>query len=325
MITARDFIHCSPSPLLLQAAADFAYRGLVLHSSHPVPSDAALQAAVADSLARICFQRYLAANQIPFQVDPDGSIRDPMRYRLEIGGRRCQIRNFFVCSADQRIALGTGSGICEQAAVLLPFDVLSSDIPREHDVLVFSAVMAESVRTLIQTQGRVLQGAPSFVLARLDRFYREKAMAGGGVCLRNEGAGALDCRLTGVTVGRSWREERIRLAPGEGVRSAGWSALAGLRAELPPVARLLLERGEPPSRMRIEPAHWINLWLYGCHIVYFGWLTKNEYRRYADLLPAGSENWFYHRTRGLNWAIPVRRLHSLANMIAIWNREGELK
>jgi hypothetical protein len=70
-------------------------------------------------------------------------------------------------------------------------------------------------------------------------------------------------------------------------------------------------RGDP---YLIPPQEWGNIWVYGLSILLAGYLTYEEFRRNAQLLPAGSAVFQYARTRTKNLSVPVAELHPLGEL-----------
>ena len=88
-------------------------------------------------------------------------------------------------------------------------------------------------------------------------------------------------------------------------------SLAYVNARSRPEARIGIHspvRGEAT----IVLAHkWGNIWVYGMDILLAGYLTHEEFRRKAHVLPAGSRVFQYDQTRTKNLAVPVTELNPL--------------
>jgi hypothetical protein len=320
MSDALDFIEYIPSETQLRAASDYACRSLTHSGPAPARHICALRTAAVDALARLCLQWYLAANSIPFQVDEGVRHGDSLLPRLRIGGRRCGLDAYLASRTYQKSALRPGSPSIGQIEVLIPFESLAQAGSDEQDLQVFSAVVAAPARTLAQTRDRARQGSPLLMVARLEGLSGASKRED-SVWLRGEGDVPICCFLAGISRDGSWREESLQVPSDGSICSADWAGPAFLRMESPPPACLSL--GWNGKQSRIAPAQWINLWLYDCRIVFFGWLTRHEFRRRARLLPAGSANGFYRRTRRLNWAVPIRRLRPIVEMVAIMQAAQE--
>ncbi|MBI3762392.1 MAG: hypothetical protein HY260_11100 [Chloroflexi bacterium] len=72
----------------------------------------------------------------------------------------------------------------------------------------------------------------------------------------------------------------------------------------------------------IAPRDWGNIWVYGLQIYVAGWLTKNEFRRKSKRLRPGSEVKQYRHTSTDNWAVAVRELRPMEELIEAAKKWG---
>jgi hypothetical protein len=84
-----------------------------------------------------------------------------------------------------------------------------------------------------------------------------------------------------------------------------------IRAEQLPEARLGIHSPLRGEAHIIQPHEWGNIWLYGMEIWLTGWLTHEDFRRKASVLPTGSRTFQYSQTRTKNLAVPMAELKPL--------------
>ncbi len=321
MTTARDFYFSTPAAALIRASAEYGCRDILRADTNARISNGSLRTHVADTLARLCLQRFLVDVSVPFRIDGTVKPSTSGQICLRIGGRACHPVNYFAYRPPQRSAFCEKPEALERAEVLVPFETLTAQDPGEHDLLIFSAVAVSIARNLFQTHCYLSRNEPVFLYTRLDTLLRNPCPEI-SICMENPDCTNLPCSLIGISRDGFRREERFSLSPAGKLRLDGWRSVAGLLTNTLPSGALLLTAGGTSTPVRIPPAQWINLWIYDCRHVIFGWATKNEFRRNARLLPAGASTWFYRRTRKINWALPIARLHPLSDIETVMTKMG---
>ncbi len=64
----------------------------------------------------------------------------------------------------------------------------------------------------------------------------------------------------------------------------------------------------------IHPHEWGNIWVYGMEIWLTGYLLREEFRRKADVVYAGTRVFQYSRTQTKNYAVPMSHLRPLPEL-----------
>ena len=62
------------------------------------------------------------------------------------------------------------------------------------------------------------------------------------------------------------------------------------------------------------PIAWSNIWVYGMDIYLTGWISREEFRRRANLIHEGSRVFQYNQTRTKNLAVPVSDLKPMGEL-----------
>jgi len=90
--------------------------------------------------------------------------------------------------------------------------------------------------------------------------------------------------------------------------------VAYIHTKRSPEARLGIHSPTHGEAYIIQAHEWGNIWVYGMDIWLTGWLTHEEYRRKASVLPAGNRTFQYDRTRAKNLAVPMADLNPLGGL-----------
>jgi hypothetical protein len=93
-------------------------------------------------------------------------------------------------------------------------------------------------------------------------------------------------------------------------------SLAYVHVKSRPDARLGIHSPMRAETYCIQPVDWGNIWVYGMRIYLAGWITRDQFRQRASLLPEGSRVFQYDRTRTRNLAVPLSDLHPLQELLA---------
>jgi hypothetical protein len=314
MTDAPDFPGYIPTETQVQTALDYVCRTLAAFGAAPPRRACISCAAVLAALARLCFQRFLTANCISFRVDEGVYEGNSLLPRLRVGGRRCEIRMDPADVADPRLLARGGSSALGEADVLVPYGSLAGGEFDGQDLLMFSALDAVRDPGSLPPNLRRMEQPSPLMVAQLDGAHCESGGTG-AVRLSHIGARPVRCLLAGIADDGSWREEALFIPPGGSVSSAEWKKPAFLRMACPPPAAITLHWNNRQSR--IVSGRWISIGLHDRRLILHGWLTRQEFRRRAHLLPAGSLNGCRRRTGGLNWGVPFRRLRPMAELADI--------
>ena len=102
-------------------------------------------------------------------------------------------------------------------------------------------------------------------------------------------------------------------------------ALAAVHVQSPPDGRIAIHSPARRGAYVIHPLEWGNIWVYGMDIFLTGWITREEFRRKAELIREGARVYQFEQTRTKNLAVPIRELHPLEELferVKEWARKG---
>ena len=97
-----------------------------------------LRRIVADVAVELAFRRYLAQQNIPFDIKGATPFTDPDRYDVSLGGHRCDIKSFLISHRTQITSLRAEPELTLKAPVLVPLDQYSADGHPDNDLHLFA-------------------------------------------------------------------------------------------------------------------------------------------------------------------------------------------
>jgi hypothetical protein len=71
----------------------------------------------------------------------------------------------------------------------------------------------------------------------------------------------------------------------------------------------------------VKARDWEDIWIDGQDICVLGWVTRDEFRRRARLIPEGSSVFQFSRTRTKNLAMDVSDLRPLAALLELSRKQ----
>ena len=95
---------------------------------------------------------------------------------------------------------------------------------------------------------------------------------------------------------------------------AEFYSVAYLHAKSNPLGRLGIHSPSRAETLTIEKREWNNIWVSGLDIYLAGWITRDEFRQRASLIPAGRRVFQYTQTRIKNLAVPIAQLKPLPDL-----------
>ncbi len=320
MITATDFICLPYTPDLTEAGISYACRSLP-HTYDRMGGSHfdRLRRIVVGISVELAFRRHLVEQKVPFEVKGATPFTEPDRYDVSLGGHRCDIKSFLISYRDQIRSLHGAPAQLLDAPGLVPLDQYVGDAYSPEDLYVFAfstglvAAAPADVRRAIEAK------SPIYLMhAMPPAWVRPHAWVPlGPLAMKSESEEPVTLELGGQNVSREFITQRVQLSPRTRVEiHSDFHSLAYVHAMARPRARLGIHSPAQPETYIIQPADWGNIWVYGMRIYVTGWITRQEFRQCASLLPEGSRVFQYDRTRTKNLALPVSRLHSMGDLFS---------
>ncbi len=329
MITISDLVRIPYTPDLTEGGIAYACRSLP-HTYDRMggsPFDR-LRRIVAGVAVELAFRRYLAQQNIPFDIKGATPFTDPDRYDVSLGGHRCDIKSFLISHRTQITSLRADPGLILQAPALVPLDQYSSDGHAGNDIYLFAFLTGLIAASPDDMQKASDAGQPIYLIHTMPKTWaRPRAWIPlGPLVLKSESDERLMLEIGGQDSGRGFLTRATHLPPHTRCEvSADFYSLAYVRAKSRPTARLGIYSPPRKETYIVEPIEWGNIWVYGMDIYLAGWITRDEFRRRAGLIREGSRVFQYNQTRTKNLAVPVsdlRPLNELFERVRQWEMDG---
>jgi hypothetical protein len=267
----------------------------------------------------LAFRRYLVEQKVPFDVRGATPFTEPDRYDVSLGGHRCDIKTFLISYREQIRSLHAAPAQLLEAPGLVPLDQFAGDGRSPEDLYVFAFLTGLLAAAPGDVKKAAEAGRPIHLIhAMPPRWVRPHAWVPlAPLALKSESEEPLTLELGGQNTSREFITQEVRLPPRTRLEiPAGFYSLAYVHARARPSARLGIHSPAQPETYIIQPTEWGNIWVYGMRIYLTGWITRQEFRQRASLLPEGSRVFQYDRTRTKNLALPISRLHSMGELLS---------
>ena len=319
MISVSDFVHLPYTRDLTEGGIAYAVHSLpYTYNRMGGSSSERLRRIVAGVAVELAFRRYLAEQDVPFDVMGATPFTDPDHYDVSLGGRRCDIKSFLITHRDQISDMKRNPQIVLKAPALVPSDQNAAEGHSDRDIYLFaflSGLVAASPEDMEKT--KQTDKASYWIHIMPDAWNRpERWNPLGTLALKSEADETLSVEIGGQDAGREMRSLEIQLPPRTRVEvNEQFFSLAYVHVKYPPAVRLGLHSPQLKETHIIEPPDWGNIWVYGLDILLAGYLDRGEFNRRASFLREGARVFQYNRTRTKNLAVSVYDLRSLSDLL----------
>ncbi len=320
MQTTSDLIYLPYSEDLTRAGLLYALRSLPYTYDRMGGSPfERLRRIVAGKVVELAFRRCLEEQQVPYGLLGLTPFTDPDRYDVAIGGRQCDLKSFTILTKDKIRQIRRNPDALLEAAALVPSDQLVSESLSDEDLYIF-AFFTALVTPDRETLGRAISaGQPFYLVHPLPDTWSHPArwVSLSPLSLKTETALDFSLELGGQRLERTFQTEEITLIPGKVAKAnKPFYSVAYLHILEYPKARIAIYSPRMGKPYIILPSDWGNIWVYGLDIILAGYMTRGEFRRLAQPLPAGSQVFQYPRTRTHNHILPISALHPLGELFS---------
>jgi hypothetical protein len=318
MITERDLIRLPFTRDLAEAGLIYARR-VLLNKHWPAgtqPYDS-IRRATASGALNLGLRRYLASKGVSFAVQTPPPFLDPDRYDLRLGNRTCELKTYLISRPSDWKALESTPQMLLDAPALVPLDRHTTETIRADDAYVFGIVGAAVKKQAVEMRTTSVPREEFWMhcLPTAWRGVRGRAPLG-PLTLKAETVDEMSVELAGLDHTGSSTEHIARLLGGQQlVLPNSFVAVSHLGVRKRPKGRVGIHL--PARRLShvIEPGDWHNVWLDGWGMLLLGWITREEFRTRARLIPAGRKVLQFERTRTKNLAVSVSDLKPISRIM----------
>jgi len=318
MISVPDFIKLPYTPDLTEGGIRYATRSLPYTYDRMSGSlYSRLRRIVGGVAVELAFRRYLSEQGVPFDVKGATPFTEPDRYDVSLGNHRCDLKAFIISKRSQIISMRRNPGLALHAPALIPEDQFESANHTDQDLYLFAFLLGLTTNSPEDIQKAVDAGQRIYLVHPLRADWsRPKIWAPlGKLALKSECAGPLNVEIGGQDAGHHFITETLTLEPLKRVFVQNeYFSLAYLHTEAIPDARLGLHSPRQGEIYLIQPHEWGNIWIYGMDIWLTGYMAREEFRRKAGSIYAGSRVFQYSKTQTKNYSVPIADLRPLPEL-----------
>ncbi len=327
MLTKTDFIRIPYTPDLSSGGIAYACRSFSHTYNRMGGSNTKRIRRIAGGVAvELAFRRYLSEHQIPFDVKGATPFTDPDKYDVSLGGRRCDIKSFFITRRNQIKSLARDLSPLTNAAALIPSDQFVGSHQKERDIYIFAFLTGLNATNKYDMAKVMEVGKPIHLIHTLPKNWAKPKVwySLGKLVLKSDCDETLSIELGGQDINRNFVSERITLEPQKRVQlHPRLHTLAYLHVNKMPRARIGIHSPNLDETHIVQSSEWGNIWFYGMSVILTGYLTRAQFRKKARELPAGSKVYQYGRTMTKNLMVPVAELNPLGELfekIKAWKK-----
>ncbi len=318
MLVSSDIIRLSYTPDLTEGGIAYACRSLP-HTYDRMGGSSfdRLRRIVAGVAVELAFRRYLAGQNVPFDIKGATPFTDPDRYDVSLGGHRCDLKSFLITHRDQITLLHRDLGPALDAPALVPLDQYARDGQADNDLYLFAFLTGLIAASPDDMQKASEAGQPAYLIHTMPKTWTHPHnwIPLGQLALKSESDEMLRLEIGGQDSSREFVTRSVELPPRTRVEvDADFYSLAYLHVKSRPAARLGLHSPSRKETYVIESIAWSNIWVYGMDIYLAGWISREDFHRRAHLIHEGSRVFQYNLTRTKNLAVPVSNLKPLSDL-----------
>jgi hypothetical protein len=318
MISADDFIRLPYTRDLTEGGIAYAVRSLP-HTYDRMGGSlySRLRRIVGGVAAELAFRRYLSEMSVPFDVKGLTPFTEPDKYDVALGGHRCDLKTFVTSKRNQITAMRRNPTLVLRAPALIPADQFSGENHSDHDLYLFAFLLGLTTNSSEEIQTAVDAGQPTYLIHPLRPEWSHPAIWAplGKLSLKSECSAAVTLEVGGQNAEREFLTRRYTLEPlTRVVVDLQLYSLAYLHIESIPDARIGVHSGARGEIYLVSPHEWGNIWIYGMETWLTGYLTREEFRRKASTIFAGSRVFQYSKTQTKNMSVPVNDLRPLKEL-----------
>ena len=327
MLSSSDLIHLPYTRDLTEGGIAYALRSLpyTYNRMGGSPYDR-LRRITAGVAVELAFRRYLAEQNVPFDVKGATPFTEPDRYDVALGGRRCDIKSFLITYRDQITEMKRNPGVVLNAPALVPSDQNAAEGHSDKDIYLF-AFLSGLIAASIDDMQKAIHKRQPVHLAHVmpDSWMRPSDWKPlGKLVLKSESAETQVVDVNGQDEGREMRTVSVELPPGTRVQlDENFFTVAHLQSKALPGARIGLHSPARQETHLIGAMDWGNIWVYGMDILLAGWLTRAKFNQRAIPLKEGARVFQYDKTRTKNLAVAVHDLKPMSDLLdraREWNK-----
>ena len=318
MVAASDFITIPYSPDMTQAGIKYACESLQYSYAHGRGDTyKRLRQIVSNKGADLAFTRHLNQIKLPHNFRSFTTFSDPSHYDITIGGRRCDIQSILFVDRKLIRLIHKEPHHLLQAQACIPRDQHIDTHHTDKDILIFAFITALVTPNLSTLMNAMSAGQPTFLIHVFPKkwAYTDPWNTLGELVLKSNDTNNLPLEIGGLEKKRKFETQHLTLRPKfPSIIPGNYYAINYFATTNLPDKTIEVRSVRHQEAYLIKPSAWKNIWVYGMQIFFCGYLTRDEFREKATLLPSGSGIFQYIRSKTENFSIPVHDLRPLNDL-----------
>lgn len=318
MITPNDFIRLPYSIDLTEGGIAYAVRSLP-HTYDRMGGSlySRLRRIVGGVAVELAFRRYLGENEIPFDVKGMTPFTEPDKYDVSLGGHRCDLKTFVTSKRNQITAMRRNPALVLRAPALIPADQFAGENHSDQDLYLFAFLLGLTTNSSEEIKTAVDAGQPIYLIHPMRAEWSRPATWAplGKISLKSECSVPVTVEIGGQDAEREFVTAKYTLEPlTRLVVDLPLFSLAYLHVDTIPDARIGIHSSVRSEVYLVTPQDWGNIWIYGMETWLTGYMAREEFRRKASTIFAGSRVFQYSKTQTKNMSVPVADLRPLSEL-----------
>ncbi len=315
MLSTNQFIKLAYTPDLTEAGIQYAVRSL--HYTYDRMGGSLysrLRRIVGGVAVELALRRSLTEQDIPFDIKGATPFTEPDRYDLSLGGHRVDLKTFIISKRNQISTIRRDLKQLLQAPALIPEDQFVSANHNDADLYLFAFLLGLSTNSPEDIQKAFDAGQKTYLIHPLQSSWARPSgwLPLGRISLKSECTIPITVELGGQNADREFITHQIELEPlKRETLTLPLHNLAYLHANEIPDARIGIHSAAKSETYLIQPHEWGNIWIYGMDIWLTGYMARDEFRRKANVIHAGSRVFQYSKTQTKNLSVSVGELRPL--------------
>jgi hypothetical protein len=312
MLTSTNLLHLPYTSDLTEGGIAYALRSLsYIYERAGTPLYGRLRRTVANVAVELAFRRYLAQQNISFEVKASRPFTDSERYDVFLDKYRCGIKSFFISNRNQILEIKNNPSILLNAPALVPSDHHASDGHSYNDVYLFAFATGLIAASQADLEKAIAKNQKHYLVHILPETWRKPMNWNplGTLTLKSESEEELIVEINGQDENRRMKRKVLSLSPKTKVScDESFYSITSLHVRRVPDARVGIHCEAIKESHIVSSFDWSNIWVYGMDIFLCGFISYEEFSQQAKTLNPNSKTFQYEQTRVKNLFVPVSKL-----------------
>ncbi|KXK13508.1 MAG: hypothetical protein UZ14_CFX002001587 [Chloroflexi bacterium OLB14] len=318
MLTSSSIIHLPFTTDLTEGGIAYALRSLsYAYFKSDLSPVGKLRRTVANVAVELAFRRYLANQNVAFEVKASRAFTDSERYDVFLDKYRCGIKSFFISNRNQISEIKRNPQALLNAQALVPADHHAADGHSYNDIYIFAFATGLIAASQVDLQKALDKNQPHYLVHILPESWRKPSHWNplGTLTLKSESDEETIVEVIGQDEGRVMKRKVISLHPKTKINlDENFYAINAIHVKHMPNARIGIKCEAQRDAYIISHFDWANIWVYGMDIFLCGFLSYEEFSQQAKALPINSKTFQYETTRVKNLFVPVANLKPMEKL-----------